>query len=351
MPITTAADAYDARVAAGGRRLAGDVDEVGEAARQVDEREDHARDGGDAGREVERPVDRPQAVLAGLGLAEVDTGDRGERADRGDQQVHQTLVAERLGPEDQRGDQRHGVRLEEVRGHARAVADVVADVVRDRRRVARVVLGDVLLHLADEVRADVGGLGEDATADPHEHREQGGPEAEALEDVGGLVLEEQHDDAGAEQAEADGEHADHGAGAEADVHRGVPAAVVRGRRHPEVGLHREGHAEVADRGREAGTDQEEDRAADAHHGVVGRQREQQEERQPREDGQRPELPLEVGVGPLLHRLRDVLHVVGALTGSKNLLAEHHRHRQRAQRDQATTRTRTRLPPESSTTAG
>jgi hypothetical protein len=138
---------------------------------------------------------------------------------------------------------------------------------------------------------------------------------------------------GAEQAEADGEHADHGAGAEADVHRGVPAGVVRGGRHAEVGLHREGHAEVADRGREAGTDQEEDRAADAHHGVVGRQREQQEERQPREDGQRPELPLEVGVGPLLHRLRDVLHVVGALTGSKNLLAEHHRHRQRAQRDQ------------------
>ena len=83
--------------------------------------------------------------------------------------------------QDQRGDQRHGVGLEEVGGHAGAVADVVADVVGDGRGVARVVLGDVLLDLADQVRADVGGLGEDAAADPHEHREQRGAEAEALE--------------------------------------------------------------------------------------------------------------------------------------------------------------------------
>jgi hypothetical protein len=90
--------------------------------------------------------------------------------------------------EDQRGDQRHGVRLEEVGRHAGAVADVVAHVVGDGRRVARVVLGDALLDLADEVGADVGGLGEDAAADPHEHREQRGTEAEALEHLGGVPL-------------------------------------------------------------------------------------------------------------------------------------------------------------------
>jgi hypothetical protein len=40
------------------------------------------------------------------------------------------------------------------------------------------------LDLADQVGADVGGLGEDAAADTHEHREQGGAEAEALEHLG-----------------------------------------------------------------------------------------------------------------------------------------------------------------------
>jgi hypothetical protein len=85
--------------------------------------------------------------------------------------------------EDERGDEGDLVALEEVGGHAGAVADVVADVVGDRGGVARVVLGDALLDLADEVGADVGGLGEDAAADPHEQREQRAAEAEALEDV------------------------------------------------------------------------------------------------------------------------------------------------------------------------
>ena len=51
---------------------------------------------------------------------------------------------------------RDGVGLEQVGGHAGAVADVVADVVGDHGRVARVVLGDARLDLADEVGADVG---------------------------------------------------------------------------------------------------------------------------------------------------------------------------------------------------
>ena len=143
-----------------------------------------------AGRDVERAVDGDQAVLAGAGAAEVDAGDCGQGADRGDQQREdQALVAEGLRAEDQRGDQRHGVRLEEVGRHAGAVTDVVADVVGDGRGVARVVLGDVVLDLADQVGADVGGLGEDAAADSHEHGEQRGTEAEALEHVGCVVLE------------------------------------------------------------------------------------------------------------------------------------------------------------------
>ena len=172
-------------------RVRGDAREVGEVGRQVDEGEDHAGHGGDAGRQVEGLVDRGQAVDALLGPGEEHAGDRGECTDGGDQQrVDEPLVAEGLRAEDQRGDQGHGVRLEQVGRHAGAVADVVADVVGDGRGVARVVLGDVLLDLADQVGADVGGLGEDAAADPHEHGEQGGTEAEALEHVGCLVLED-----------------------------------------------------------------------------------------------------------------------------------------------------------------
>jgi hypothetical protein len=59
------------------------------------------------------------------------------------------------------GDQRDGVGLEQVGGHAGAVAHVVAHVVGDHRRVARVVFGDAGFHLAHQVGAHVGALGED----------------------------------------------------------------------------------------------------------------------------------------------------------------------------------------------
>ena len=85
---------------------------------------------------------------------------------------------ERGNAEDDRRDQRHLVRLEEVGGHAGAVADVVAHVVGDRGRVARVVFGDAGFDLADEVGADVGRLREDAAADAQEEREQRAAESE-----------------------------------------------------------------------------------------------------------------------------------------------------------------------------
>ena len=84
--------------------------------------------------------------------------------------------------EDDRGDEGDLVALEQVGGHAGAVADVVAHVVGDGGRVARVVLGDAGLDLADEVGADVGGLGEDAAADAQEQGQQRAAEAEADED-------------------------------------------------------------------------------------------------------------------------------------------------------------------------
>ena len=206
----------------------------------VDERDDGRADDGEDTRGEEAAVDRRHRRLVLVGGAHREhADDRREHADRarGDRedQTERRVGAdrrERGDAEDDRRDQRDLVALEQVGRHAGAVADVVAHVVGDRRRVARVVLGDAGLDLADEVGADVGRLREDAAADAQEQREQRTTEPEADEDRGGGVLEDHDDDRRAEQAEADGEHAGDAAGAERDLERGgqrarFAAAAVR----------------------------------------------------------------------------------------------------------------------------
>src|SRR5690606_27044053 len=296
---------------------------TGEVGGQEDERGRRAQHGRDDGRDVERAVDGDQAVLAGAGLGDVHTDDRGDDPDGGhDQREDQAVRAERDRAEDQRRDQRHRVGLEQVGGHTGAVTDVVTHVVGDGRRVPRVVLRDVLLDLADQVRADVSGLGEDAATNTHEHRDQRGAETEALQHLGGLARIDQHHQRGAEQAEPDGDHADGAAGAERDPHGLLPATgLPRRRGHPQVGLRGQPHAEVADGEREAGADQEEQRAADALAPVLRREEEQQYEHHGAENDQGVALPLEVGNRAFLHGLGDLLHLRGALTGGQNLLEQ------------------------------
>ena len=154
-------------------------------------------------------------------------------------------VGERRRAQDQGGHQGHLVALEQVGRHAGAVADVVADVVGDRGGVARVVLRDAHLHLADEVGADVGGLREDAATDPHEHREQRAAEAEAHQHSRRVALEDHQDQRRAEQAEADREHAGHPTGAERDRERLAQARFLCGVGGAHVGAHGEPHARVA----------------------------------------------------------------------------------------------------------
>ena len=221
----------------------------------------------------EGPVDGLHAALVRRAqLGDEDADDGGDHTDgRDDEREDEALLAEGGLAEDQRGDQHHGVRLEQVGGHAGAVADVVAHVVRDGRGVARVVLGDALLDLADEVGADVGGLGEDAAADPDEHGEQRGTEAEALEHGRRVTLVDQHDRRRAEQAETHGEEADDAAGAEGDAHRVGGTVGLAGRGgDAEVGPGGEPHAGVRDEGGEGRADHEEERAADADPGACQR---------------------------------------------------------------------------------
>ena len=314
--------------------LVGRVDQVREAGRQVGEGGDDAQHGGDHRGDVEAAVDRLQAALALAGPGDVDADDGGEHADgRHDQREEQALQTERGGAQDEGGDQHHGVGLEQVGGHAGAVADVVADVVRDRGGVARVVLRDALLDLADEVRADVGGLGEDAAADPHEHRQQRRAEAEALQDAGRLTGVDEHDDRGTEEAEADGEHADDATGAERDAGGLLPAALLAGGGgDADVRPGGQPHAEVTDRRGEHRADHEEDGPADPLADIVGGQGEQQYEDHDDEDCERAELAVEIGSGAFLDRSADLLHLVGALAGGQHLAEQDEADGQGGERD-------------------
>mmetsp|Transcript_15694 Transcript_15694/g.39782 ORF Transcript_15694/g.39782 Transcript_15694/m.39782 type:complete len:631 (-) Transcript_15694:526-2418(-) len=121
----------------------------------------------------------------GLNVGGDERGDeRDEDANGGDAQrehhrgPHVLLAEGGEGGNHERGARAFGEASEEVGTHAGNVADVVADVVRDGCGVARVILGDVLLHLADEVGTHVGSLGVDSAAHTPEQRD--GRAAEAV---------------------------------------------------------------------------------------------------------------------------------------------------------------------------
>ena len=189
-------------------------------------------------------------------------------------------MAEAGHAEDHRRDDRDLVALEDVGRHAGAVADVVAHVVGDGRRVARVVFGDVLLDLADQVGADVGGLRVDAAADAHEEREQRAAEPEAEQRLVGLDAVDQEDDRAAEQPQAVGQHAGDRARAVAELHR-LAVAVHGGRGHAQVARRRQAHADEADGPAEERAHQERAGAAPAERLLVARVGDGQQDRDER----------------------------------------------------------------------
>ena len=321
----------DPRVAVQGGDLPAHA-QLGVAGGQVDEGRDGAQQPGHGGRDVEATVDRLQAGLAGPRAGDHDAQDSGDGADGGnDEREDQTVLAEGGLSEDERGHQGHRVGLEEVSGHTGAVAHVVAHVVGDGGGVAGVVLG-IPVRPCRQDHAHVGGLGEDATADPHEHGQEGGTEAEALQDGGSVATVDDHHDGGAQQAETHRRHADHTTGAEGDLHPAVTTAGPTGRgRHPDVGPDGEGHAEVADGSREAGADDEEDAAPEPDAAVPGKQ-EEQAEHEDDEQTKSPELAAQVRLGALLDRTGDGPHVLGALVRGQHLGAEEPCHHEPDGRD-------------------
>ncbi len=141
-------------------------------------------DGGENGRSEHPLVESTHDVLV---LAQPDEehgdhrGDDGDRTEGEGEFRRDADVGEQQVAEKHRGNGRHSVCLEQVGCHSRAVTNVVADVVGNRRRISGIVLGDACLDLADQVRTDVGALGEDAAAEAGEDGDQASPEAESDE--------------------------------------------------------------------------------------------------------------------------------------------------------------------------
>ena len=293
-----------------------------EAERREDGRREHGL--------VERADDR---VLALAEAREERAEHRGDRRDAAEgERIEVELVRRQpeLGAEQHDRDRRHRVGLEQVGGHAGAVADVVADVVGDHRGVARVVLGDARLDLADEVGADVGRLREDAAAKTCEDRDERAAEREPDEvvdrgdrrvvEAGG---EEPVVAGDAAEPEADDEKPRDGSRAEGDLERrGHSVASGLGRSH--VRAYRDVHPDEAGRGREDRADQEPECRAPAELVVHP----EQHERHDRHGGDRHVLPLEVGRGALLNGTRDLAHalVAGRLLEKPDGQPEPVRHR-------------------------
>jgi hypothetical protein len=189
---------------------------------------------------------------ARLGLHGEDADDRERGADGGDEHRgddgfeggHRIAdLGECGGAERGGGEDGADVGFVKVGAHAGDVADVVTDVVGDGGGVARIVLRDACLDFADEVGADVGGLGEDAAADAGEEGLQRGAHAEGQHRggddeqlVAGIVVfdegvENQEPERDVEQREADDDQAHHRAAAEREFQGRIEGlAGRRGRR-------------------------------------------------------------------------------------------------------------------------
>ncbi len=177
-------------------------------------------------------------------------------------------MAMRRGTDRDRGGHGIDVALEDVGAHAGHVAHVVTDVVGNGRGVARIVLGNSHLDLADQVGAHIGGLGVDAAAHPREqrdarrtHREAGddlGEPRERIGDFGCGALRKchHHHDTEAEEAERCDGKSHHGATIECDLERAAQSVGARGFGGANVGLGGGPHAgEPGECGTEAAEDE------------------------------------------------------------------------------------------------
>ena len=227
-------------------------------------------------------------------------------------------IKRRRAVEEDRGEHhrrhhRHGVSLEQVGGHAGAIADVVADIVGDGRGIAWVVLRNAGLDLADEIGADVRALGEDAAAKTGEDRDQRGAEAKRNQRVNrhsirGAMAKNAGENAKisghAKKREAGDKQAGHRARAKGDVET-AGERFRRRLRGAHVRAHRNVHADKAGGAGQDGPDGE----ADRHR--PRKQKPKADEHDHADAGDGHVLAPEIRLRPLPHRAGNLLHALGA----------------------------------------
>ncbi len=221
--------------------------------------------GGDDHGEIGSAMECCGEMLLVLRLDQERPDDRSEHAQRGDgEREDDCLGLECRRPEDEgsvcnRSDDGADVGLEEVGAHAGDVTDVVAHVVGDDGRIAGIVLGDTGLDLADQVGADVGGLGVDAAADTGEEGDRRAPKTYGGDDVNPTLLthdvvEQPKTQSETEQSESGNGEAHHSAPPEGNWERSRDAPGASGLGGAGVGRGCDSHADESGEGRENRTE-------------------------------------------------------------------------------------------------
>ncbi len=274
-------------------------------------------DGGQNAGDDHALVQRAHDRAAWLHLDEQCADDRSDDRYAAQHQRIQHCIGAGLGQhqaaQQHGGDDGDRIGLEQVGGHAGAVAHVVTHVVGDHRRVARIVFGNAGFDLAHQVGTDVGTLGEDAAAQTREDRDQRGTEGQADQGMQRLFHRQVHAQqqrvvAGhAQQAEADHQHAGDGAAAEGDVHCGADAVACSfGSAY--VGAYRHVHTDVAGRTGQHRAD------CEANRGVPAEEHTDQHEQHHTGHADGQVLAVEVGTRTFLDRGgdRDHAFIAGGL---------------------------------------
>ena len=234
---------------------------------------DRQKPGGD-----EAFVESPHDRIVRPELHEIGSGDGGHDAGRADREriehggMEYRLAGEEYRGEHHGGDDGHHIGFEQIGRHAGAIADIVADIIGDRRRIAGIVLRNPGFDLANEIGADIGALGENTAAETGEDRDERGAKTERDQRVDRLAAirrmaerpgENEKIDGNAKQREARNQKPGDGARLKRNVEPGTERLRRRLRR-PDIGAHRDIHADESRRARKDRSDQKSGRERPGH---------------------------------------------------------------------------------------
>ena len=206
-------------------------------------------------------------------------------------------------------DEADGVGFKDIGGHPSAIADVIADVVGNGGGVTRVIFFELGFEFANEVCADIGGFGVDASAQTSEDADERGSESESGKTVdGGTETEpagsDEIESANGEKGEGDDEEAGDGATVEG-ITQGGGTANGGGLGGANVGHDGDSHTCEASDEATGGADDKADSSGKIFQ-VADRS-----EKKKGDEGNGLELAVEIGSSPFLNGGRDFAHTFAA----------------------------------------